>query len=201
MDMVKGFISILVATVLFFLTGGSSFADFYKYVDEDGVVHFTNMSPDTERKSSFKWFMSEKRKKPSLRGEITPYHLIINSAADRFGVETSLVKAIIRAESNFNPSAVSRVGAVGLMQLMPETARDLGVKDRYDPHDNVHGGVKYIKRLLTRFNGNVKLALAAYNAGETNVVHYGRIPPFAETQGFVKKVLKFQREYDFTGRN
>lgn len=183
------------------MTGGQAFADFYKYVGEDGVVHFTNTPHDSGQDSGFKWFMPEKRVKRVLRGGAAPYHLIITSAADKFGVETSLVKAIIRAESDFNPSAVSRAGAVGLMQLMPETAKDLGVKDRYDPHDNVHGGVKYIKRLLTRFGGDVKLALAAYNAGESNVERYGMVPPFDETRGFVKKVLRFQREYEFTARN
>lgn len=195
--MLKGFISIFVAALLFLLTGAPSFADFYKYVDEDGVVHFTNAPQD----KGFKWFMAEKKGKREGDATASPYHLIISSAADEHGVETSLVKAIIRAESDFNPGAVSKAGAVGLMQLMPDTARDLGVKDRYDPHDNVNGGVRYIKRLLTRFGGNVPLALAAYNAGLSNVERYGMVPPFDETRGFVKKVLRFQREYEFAGRN
>ena len=120
---------------------------------------------------------------------------IIQSAANRHDVDPVLIRAIIFAESGYNPKAISKRGAQGLMQLMPETAYELGVEDSFNPEDNIHGGVEYFKLLLDRFDGDVELALAAYNAGSRKVRQYQGVPPFKATQHYVKKVLKYYQLY------
>jgi hypothetical protein len=117
------------------------------------------------------------------------YDAIIKDASDKWGVEQDFIKAVIQQESAFNPQARSPVGAMGLMQLMPETAQSLGVHDAMDPRENVMGGTRYLKGLLERFNGDKRLALAAYNAGAGAVQKYGGIPPFAETQNYVQRIM------------
>ena len=119
---------------------------------------------------------------------------IFEQAAIKYNVPVNLLKAIGKAESNFNPNAVSRAGAQGVMQLMPATAKSLGVTDSFDPEQNIMGGAKYISQLLKKYDGNTKLALAAYNAGMGNVKKYGGIPPFKETQNYVVKVMKYMDE-------
>lgn len=168
-------------------------ADFYKYVDEQGVTHFTNVPTS----SKYKWAMKERGAVPRASN---PIDTIIRGASEKWGVDPVLVKAVIKAESNFDPKAVSRAGARGLMQLMPATARLMGVKDINDPTENVEGGVRYLRRLLKNFNWDVTLALAAYNAGETAVRKYGGIPPFKETVTFVKRVLNYRKLYKSTPR-
>ena len=116
---------------------------------------------------------------------------IFAEAAQTYGVSIDLLKAMTKQESNFNPNATSRSGAQGLMQLMPATAASLGVTNAYDPYQNVMGGAKYIRQMLDKYNGNVSLALAAYNAGSNNVDKYGGIPPFAETQNYVAKITQY----------
>lgn len=114
---------------------------------------------------------------------------LINQSSQKYGVDPKLVSAVAQAESNYTPNAVSDAGAVGVMQLMPDTASSLGVTNIYDPRDNIEGGVKYIKQLLNTFDGDVSKAVAAYNAGPQAVKNYNGVPPYAETQNYVKKVL------------
>ncbi len=123
------------------------------------------------------------------------YYPIITKAAARYEVDPNLIKAIIMVESSYNPRAVSRVGAKGLMQLMPRTARAMGVEDCFDPEHNINGGVRYFKWLLTKFDGNIELSLAAYNAGRRKVLKYNGIPPFKATQQYVKKVDEYYTQY------
>jgi len=124
-----------------------------------------------------------------------PFDHFINQAATTHQVDPALIKAIIMAESRYNPKAVSKRGAKGLMQLMPVTAKSLGVEDSFDPEDNINGGVMYFKKLLDRFEGDVELALAAYNAGSRYVRKYGGVPPFRQTQTYIQKVFKYHRHY------
>ena len=126
------------------------------------------------------------------------YQRLILEAAYRYNVEPEIIKAIIMAESGFNPKAVSKVGAMGLMQLMPRTARSLGVEDSFKPAHNIDAGVRYFKLMLDQFDGEVKLALAAYNAGSSNVRKYGGIPPFKATKFYIDKVLRYYEIYRTT---
>lgn len=175
-------------------------ADIYKYEDDEGVLHFTD-APANKR---FKIFMRDIQKDKRLRTNFgftrvarnpAEFDSIINSCALEFGVDKSLVKAVIHAESGYNPKAVSKKGAAGLMQLMPGTAHDLKVADSFNPSDNIRGGVRYLRFLLDTFKGNVSLALAAYNAGLGKVAKYGGVPPYEETKNYVSKVLSYQRNY------
>jgi soluble lytic murein transglycosylase-like protein len=133
-------------------------------------------------------------KKTAVRVK-TGYHAIIQQAGRRHGVEAALIQAIIMAESSYNPRAVSNRGAAGLMQLMPATADSMGVKDKFDPEHNIDGGVRYFKRMLVRFDGDTRLALAAYNAGARKVRQYNGIPPYKETRSYIARVFKYYHTY------
>lgn len=124
-----------------------------------------------------------------------PFHNFVLQAAQEYGVDVALIRAIIMAESNYNPRAVSNRGAQGLMQLMPSTARWLGVDDSFNPAANIDAGVRYFKRLLDRFKGDIKLALAAYNAGSRYVRKYNGVPPFKATRTYIKKVMDYHRHF------
>lgn len=174
-------------------------ADIYRYEDDDGIVHFTDAPTDRR----FKIIMRDIRRDRQLRTKLIPvngatpaeYDQIINEKAGKYGVSPSLIKAVIHAESGYNPNAVSRKGASGLMQLMPGTAKSLKVSNSFDPRDNVEGGVKYLRFLLDTFRGDVSLALAAYNSGLNNVARYGGIPPYSETRTYVNRVLSYMQSY------
>ena len=164
-------------------------ADIYRYQDEKGVWHFTNIQKDTR----YTLYIRTKDKKPSQY--IEEYEGIIKQATQRFNVDPSLVKAVIKAESDFDHKAVSRKGAQGLMQLMPATADDMEVSDPFNPEENIYGGIRYLSLLLKRFKQDKILAIAAYNAGPEAVETYGGVPPFPETKAFVAKVLDFHKQY------
>ena len=170
-------------------------ADIYKYLDTEGVLHLTNVPTQTGVKYTL--IMREKRVllNRKLAQNISQYDELIKKASGKYNVEPALVKAIIKAESNFNHRAVSPKGAKGLMQLMPATASHLQVQDSFHPENNIEGGVKYVRYLLNFFNGNLPLALAAYNAGENAVVKYGGIPPYRETQTYVRRVLSYLERF------
>jgi soluble lytic murein transglycosylase len=165
-------------------------ADIYRYVDRNGVVHFSNV-PTTP---GYRVYIRE-RGVPRLHRVPTHYDTYIEEAAQEHGLSVALIKAVIRAESNFDPYAVSKKGAEGLMQLMPETARYLGILDSFDPEENIQGGTRYLKEMLTQFDGNLPLALAAYNAGPKRVEGKNRIPPIEETRTFVRRVMQYLEEY------
>ena len=134
---------------------------------------------------------------PSISGRKAEhlYHMFIIQTASHYQIDPALIKAIIMAESGYNTKAVSKRGAKGLMQLMPETAQSLGVEDIFNPHQNITGGVQYFKQMVNRFNGDLKLALAAYNAGSRNVRNYNGVPPFKATHSYIKKVFKYYKIY------
>lgn len=134
---------------------------------------------------------------PSVSGRKAEYlyHGFIIQTANQYQIDPALIKAIIMAESGYNTKAVSKKGAKGLMQLMPKTAQSMGVEDIFNPHQNITGGVQYFKQMVNRFDGDVKLALAAYNAGSRNVRHYKGIPPFKATRFYIKKVFKYYQIY------
>ena len=186
-----------------------AFADIYSFKDANGVVHFTNIKGLDPR---YKLIRREESNPglPYVGGapgrvfmpsqeDMQRYAHIIQTASKAYGVDASLVHAVISAESAYNPNAVSRTGAMGLMQLMPDTARRYGVQNMMDPTENIHGGVRYLRDLLDMFKGRLDLAIAAYNAGENAVIRSGlKIPPYAETRHYVPKVLGFYRTFQKT---
>jgi soluble lytic murein transglycosylase-like protein len=204
----SAFASLVVAA----LASGPAVADIYSYKDERGVVHFTNMPNGDKR---FKLVRKEEgsgngqasagaarvaRLFMPAQADILRYSSLIEAASKTHGVDGALVHAVITAESGYNAAAVSKAGARGLMQLMPETAARYGVQNIHDPRENINGGVRYLRDLITMFNGNIELAVAAYNAGENAVIRYGnRIPPYAETVHYVPKVLGFYRKFQRQG--
>jgi len=123
------------------------------------------------------------------------FHTIVLEAANRYQIDPALVKAVIMVESSYNPRAISRRGAKGLMQLMPETAKALGVEDSFNPEHNINAGVKYLRYLMDQFDGDTRLALAAYNAGSSNVRQYSGVPPFSATKYYIKKVFMYYKYY------
>ncbi|MGD9211264.1 MAG: transglycosylase SLT domain-containing protein [Desulfobacteraceae bacterium] len=168
------------------------YADIYMYIDNQGVLHFTNRPTS----SNYKVYVKENPLKSLPQMDSDQYDNIIQEAADLYGVSFSLIKAVIRAESGFNPKAVSHKGAMGLMQIMPDNFKEFNLQDPLDPKDNIMAGVRYIAHLLDRFQGKLPLALAAYNAGPNRVEAYQDIPPIAETEEYVKRVMKYYYAYN-----
>ncbi len=165
----------------------------YRYVDKRGVVHFTNVTPDNR----YKKIRSTPRGLREHHGRtvrVSTYDRLIRRAADEAGIPPALVKAVIHAESAFNPRARSPKGAMGLMQLMPGTAAELGVSDAYAAEQNVLGGTRYLRTLHDKY-GSWTHTLAAYNAGPTAVDRYRGVPPYAETRQYVRRVLSYYRRY------
>ena len=169
-------------------------ADIYKYTDNDGVLHLTNVPSNPNAK--YVLVLKEKRILFQPDIDLNKYDNIITKAANKFKLDPALIKAVIKAESNFNHRAVSPVGAQGLMQLMPATASSLNVEDSFHPEKNIEGGARYLSYLLTLYKGDLTLALAAYNAGEKAVAKYNyNVPPYRETQNYVKRVFSYYRSY------
>jgi soluble lytic murein transglycosylase-like protein len=182
---------------------GLARADVFSFTDANGVAHFSNVPSDSRYKllvTTPSDLVAPKEKGPSINwlARSAQYDGVIRGAAKDATIQAALVRAVIVVESGFNPRAVSKKGAIGLMQLQPATAKRYGVKNIYDPEQNVRAGAHYLKDLLARFDSNLELALAAYNAGEEAVERYGRhVPPFRETLAYVPSVMKvYQRLMD-----
>ncbi len=169
----------------------SALADIYMYIDSRGVLHFSNVP------TSSQYQLYIKERPVGDLGDVGPssYTPLIREAAQRHGLSESLLKAIIKAESNFNPRAVSKKGAKGLMQIMPQNFNALNIRNPFNPRENIMGGAKYFKQMHTRYKGKLPLALAAYNAGPQAVDKYKNIPPFPETRDYVEKVMKYYYVY------
>jgi soluble lytic murein transglycosylase len=182
---------IIFLSVLIFLTlpAFSSHADIYKFKDENGVTHFTNIPQNKD----YKIVISEKKTRSG-----NDFSYIIRKKSRKYNIEPSIIKAVITAESNWNPRAVSKKGAIGLMQLMPSTARDMQINNPYDPEENIEAGTRYLRFLLDKFEGNLTLALAAYNAGPGKIEKSGGVPPFPETKKFVRKVISISKARSYT---
>ena len=183
-------LSVMVFTAAI-VTAAPADAQMYKFKAPDGSTHFTNAPTDPRYQRMGYTTGTQAGWLRLPQGDTKPYAREITDAAERYGIPERLVTAVIRAESGFNPRAVSRKGAQGLMQLMPSTASVLGVRNSFDPRENIDGGVRHLRGLLDRFPGNLPFAIAAYNAGEKAVTAYGGVPPYPETQDYVGKVLRY----------
>jgi hypothetical protein len=192
---------LLLPALLLAPLGARASEGIYRYVEKDGTIIYTNVPPGGSKKASKLQGTFEKAPAPStqVRGRSrTPEELEehIQSAATRYRIPTSLVRAVMHVESNFNPHALSHKGASGLMQLMPATAADMYVKDIFDVRENIEGGTRYLRVLANLFDGDMVKMVAAYNAGPEAVRKYGgQVPPYAETQAYVRKVLQLYYHY------
>ena len=181
---------------VFILLGTAAFthADIFKYVDDEGVLHLTNVPSNPNAK--YVLVLREKRILFRSDIDVSKFDQIIISTSNKHKMDPALIKAVIKAESNFNHQAISPVGAQGLMQLMPATASQLQVEDAFHPEKNIEGGVRYLRYLLNLYRGNLTLALAAYNAGEGTVAKYNyQVPPYRETRNYIKRVLSFYKSF------
>lgn len=213
MDKITYFFALCLGTIGFLNSSVSTYAGqtIYQFKDTNGTTLLTNKKkaeyshlkvvkatyyPDSNIHSYSNWGASEASVLPSYSRNKNAFDQLIRQAAQQHGVSEGLIKAVMHTESGFNIKARSPVGAQGLMQLMPATARRFNVSNAYDPQQNIFAGAKYLSWLLKRFNGDTRLAIAAYNAGEGNVDKYGGIPPFRETQDYVRRVTsRYQNLY------
>ena len=182
---------LLLVLILLAASPSPAGADIYMYRDANGVLHFTNVPVSNK----YRVYIRSRPPRFNAPPGTKKFDGIIQDASRRYDLDFSLLKAIIRAESSFNPQAISRKGARGLMQIMPENFQTLDIQDPFDPKQNIMGGARYFRSLLDRYQGKVALTLAAYNAGPTAVDRYRRIPPYVETQDYVEKVLRFYKYY------
>jgi soluble lytic murein transglycosylase len=185
--------NLTLAIILFLLTVSPPVsADIYRFVDERGVVVFT----DVPKHSGYKVHMREQAAYSTL-DTVTyyPYRQAVLKACNLYKMDEALIRAVIEVESDYNRYAISYAGARGLMQLMPQTMQRLGVRNPWDPEQNIQAGTRYLKGLLDKFSGNTRLALAAYNAGPNNVIKYGDVPPYEQTENYVRKVLHRYRVF------
>lgn len=187
----------LVSGLGLLLCAAHARADIFQFTDADGVVHYTNVQP---RNNGWKrLYRSDDSPKSGTSSRVTPrvadpermrlFGAHIREAANLYQLPEAFLRAIVMVESNFFPDAVSEDGAMGLMQLMPSTALNMGVLDAFDPRQNVLGGARYLRMLANRFNGDLVLTVAAYNAGEGAIKRYNGVPPYQETRMYVKRVL------------
>ncbi len=158
----------------------TSYADIYKHTDKNGIMHFTNIP----KGRGYKKIITEVKNRSHRK-----YDQIINTKSSKYNIKSSIIEAVITVESNWDPRALSQKGAIGLMQLMPSTASDMQIRNPYNPEENIEGGTRYLRYLMDRFDNNLELVLAAYNAGPSRVEKSGGIPPFRETRLYVKSVL------------
>ncbi|MFO7559696.1 MAG: transglycosylase SLT domain-containing protein [Desulfobacterales bacterium] len=188
--MISKFRVVIATIIAVFLSISILHADIYKYIDSNGVLHFTNMPIS----SGYQLYIKETPETDSNPEVQDQYDPIIQLASEKYGIDFLLVKAMIKAESNFDPWAVSGKGAMGLMQIMPDNFNELKINDPFNPQENILGGTRYLKILMKRFDGKLPLALAAYNAGPSVVDRYRRIPPYTETENYVKRVMMFYNQ-------
>lgn len=184
------FLSVTLGVALF---AAELRAEMYQCTEADGAVIFTNTP--TRGGCRLLGGRRERFSVPVTTSDPSQFDELINNSSERYGVDPALVRAVVKAESNFNQAARSPKGALGLMQLMPDTARLYNIANVFDPMENIEGGVQHLRLLIDRYRGNLQLALAAYNAGIQAVEKYGGIPPFAETREYVKRVLSFHQRY------
>ena len=193
----KEFICCLSVFLLSLFVSDNVKAEIYTYEDDNGTVHFSNVPTDPQYT-----MIIPPKEEPKLTGRNvkqsynhSEFNKLITDKSYQYGLDPALVKAVIAVESDFNPRAVSEKGAMGLMQLMPLTAKDLGVSNSFDPAANVDGGTRYLRYLLDYFNWDIELALAAYHAGKSRVERHFGIPPIPATHAYVKKVKSTYSNY------
>ena len=174
--------------VAVFLIGISEgYGKIYVYINQNGDLYYTNRPTASDNKVYVK-----KRPSPSIAHNMPrKYDHLVMRAAEKYDLSPHLIKAVIKVESDYNPKAISKSGAMGLMQIMPKNANHLNLRNPFNPAENIEAGTRYLKRLLKRFDGQLIIALAAYNAGPGNVERYDTIPPFEETQTYVKRVMNY----------